>query len=265
MMWKTAPKKECVTTKALCKSLLQGCKICFPQTQQAPSRHHFELSESANNSRLVLPRLAENLEGWPGRGELPWNISGIKLQCEQQGGALWPPLALHSHRWASLATFRATRAFLRARAVPAASTLTTSCPWPRDVTKQKLQWPQKKKTQQQPKLHLKPRTWLKFTKEAPLFTNPLHLKISRGKGHQYVQCTSQSKGLCHAAVRFSLQTGCYKNPACCVIRSRGGQRKAASWIPTTCTVPPACSPIPTPGSLKGAGSGTQSLFFPYDE
>lgn len=47
-----------------------------------------------------------------------------------------------------------------------------------------------------------------------------------------------------------------------VIRSRGGQRRPASWTPTTCTVPPACSPIPTPGSLKGAGSGTQSLFFP---
>lgn len=81
-MWKTTLKKECATTKALCKSLLQGCKICFPQTQQAPSRHHFELSESTNNSRLVLPWLAENLKGWPGSRELPWNSSGIKLQCD---------------------------------------------------------------------------------------------------------------------------------------------------------------------------------------
>lgn len=110
-----APKKEYVATKALCKSLLRGYIICFPQTQQSPSHHHFKLSESTNNSRLVLPRL----KGWPGSRELPWNSSGIKLQLEQQGGAFWPPLALQFLLMSlSHTTFRATQAFLGAKKTP---------------------------------------------------------------------------------------------------------------------------------------------------
>lgn len=168
-----APKKEYVATKALCKSLLRGYIICFPQTQQSPSHHHFKLSESTNNSRLVLPRL----KGWPGSRELPWNSSGIKLQLEQQGGAFWPPLALQFLLMSlSHTTFRATQAFLGAKKTPCyihpynLMSLAPKCHKTRTpvaIKKKKNHHKNKKPTT--PKLHLKPRAWLKLTKATPLF------------------------------------------------------------------------------------------------
>lgn len=60
--WAKGLKTESATTEALCKPLLQGCKVCLAQTRQVPRRHNLEGSESTNNRRVVSPGLAENLK-----------------------------------------------------------------------------------------------------------------------------------------------------------------------------------------------------------
>lgn len=129
--------------------------------------------------------------------------------------------------------------------------LTTSLPRPQGVPK-KPSGDHKKKN---PKLHLKPRTQLKFTKAAPLLTNPPHLKISRGKGHQYVQC--------HLPKQRSVSRRCQvviKILRAALAAGAGSVGLLLESSPPTPFLQPAVQSLP-----QGAGSGTQSLFFPYDE